>query len=88
MSAKHRPIVSPEDSDLQTESLEPDTVDWVSATTLIRSKKLLKRLGISKSTLYRWIAKKIFPKQVRMGGIVGWRPAEVAEAIRRSALSS
>lgn len=42
-------------------------------TRLIRLKEVLYRVGLSRSTIYRWIASGEFPKPVRLSSyIVAW----------------
>jgi len=45
---------------------------------ILRKKEIIQKLGITRSTLYRWIADNIFPKPVQLGPrSVGWIEAEI-----------
>lgn len=51
---------------------------------IVRLDELLKWLGVSRSTLYLWIANGTFPKQVPLGArAVGWIESEVKEWLDR-----
>ncbi len=44
-----------------------------SPTRLIRLKEVQNRVGLGRSTIYRWMAEGSFPKPVRLGGhAVAW----------------
>jgi prophage regulatory protein len=50
---------------------------------ILRLNKVLDRTGLSRSTLYRKIESKTFPKQVRISErCVGWREADVEGWLR------
>ncbi len=45
---------------------------------LIRSKEVLERIHVSRSTLEKWVRLGAFPKPVKMGAWAkGWREADV-----------
>ena len=49
---------------------------------ILRTHEVLDRLGISRSTLYVWIAEGRFPASVSIGPrLVGWRESDVNEWI-------
>ena len=49
-------------------------------TRLIRLKEVQHRVGLGRSTIYRWMAEGKFPKPIRLGGFaVAW-PAEDIDA--------
>ena len=56
----------------------------MSAVILIRPRTLASQLGICRSTLWRWVRDGILPKPVRIGGIAGWRPEDIQEAIEKA----
>ena len=48
-------------------------------TRLIRLKEVQHRVGLGRSTIYRWMAEGKFPKPVQLGGYaVAWAEDEVA----------
>jgi prophage regulatory protein len=50
-----------------------------SVTRLIRLKEVQHRIGLGRSTIYRWMAEGRFPKSVQLGGYaVAW-PEEAIE---------
>lgn len=49
---------------------------------LLRRDEVLKKVGISKSTLYKLIKTDGFPEQVPVGGSVAWVESEVDAWIR------
>lgn len=47
-------------------------------TRLIRLKEVQHRVGLGRSTIYRWMAEGKFPKPVQLGGYaVAWAESEV-----------
>lgn len=47
-------------------------------TRLIRLKEVQNRVGLGRSTIYRWMAEGNFPKPVRLGGhAVAWVLADI-----------
>ena len=44
---------------------------------IIRKKELLRIIGVSCPTLWRWERKGIFPRRIQLGGCVGWDMAEI-----------
>lgn len=47
-------------------------------TRLIRLKEVQSRVGLGRSTIYRWMAEGNFPKPVRLGGhAVAWVLADI-----------
>lgn len=61
-------------------------VNVISNISLIRAAKLVACLGISKATLYRWLAdpKLNFPRPISLGPkVVAWRVVEVEAFLTR-----
>lgn len=53
-------------------------------TRLIRLKEVQHRVGLGRSTIYRWMAEGKFPKPVRLGGYaVAWAEDEIDSWITR-----
>jgi prophage regulatory protein len=53
------------------------------AQRILRLKKVLDRTGLSRSTLYRKIERRTFPRQVRISErCVGWREGDVEGWLR------
>jgi prophage regulatory protein len=51
-------------------------------TRLIRLKEVQHRVGLGRSTIYRWMAEGKFPKPVQLGGYaVAWAVEEIDEWI-------
>lgn len=51
-------------------------------TRLIRLKEVQHRVGLGRSTIYRWMAEDKFPKPVQLGGYaVAWAEAAIDEWI-------
>lgn len=51
-------------------------------TRLIRLPEVQHRVGLGRSTIYRWMAEGRFPKPVQLGGYaVAWTEHEIAEWI-------
>ena len=56
--------------------------DTVPKTRLIRLKEVQHRVGLGRSTIYRWMAEGEFPKPVPLGAhAVAWVESEVEEWI-------
>ena len=52
------------------------------ATRLIRLPEVVHRVGLGRSTIYRWMAAGRFPKPVQLGGYaVAWAEGEVEQWI-------
>ncbi len=48
------------------------------SSRILRLPTVILRVGLSRSTIYAWIAEGRFPRQVSLGtGSVGWREAEI-----------
>ncbi len=57
-------------------------------TRLIRLKEVQHRVGLSRSTIYRWMASGDFPKPVRLSGyIVAWDEQVINDWIARHGVS-
>jgi len=51
-------------------------------TRLIRLKEVQHRVGLGRSTIYRWMSEGKFPKPVRLGGYsVAWNQEDIDEWI-------
>lgn len=51
---------------------------------LIRIKEVQHRVGLGRSTIYRWVDQDKFPKPVQLGGhLVAWNEAEIDQWIER-----
>lgn len=47
-------------------------------TNVLRLPDVLHRTGLSRSTIYAWVAMGIFPKPMRLGlRAIGWRESDV-----------
>jgi prophage regulatory protein len=56
----------------------PEDVEDRRVTRLIRLKEVQHRVGLGRSTIYRWMAEGKFPKPVQLGGsTVAWSEREV-----------
>lgn len=54
-------------------------------TRLIRIREVQHRVGLGRSTIYRWMAQGRFPKPVQLGGhVVAWLEGDIEEWIDRS----
>jgi len=59
-----------------------DTAALRPVTRLIRLKEVQHRVGLGRSTIYRWMAEGKFPKPVQLGGYaVAWQEAQVDDWI-------
>ncbi len=48
--------------------------------SILRLKEVLARTGLSKSTIYDYMARDLFPKPLRLGArSIGWREKEVVD---------
>jgi prophage regulatory protein len=71
----HREIIMGEEAD--KEATAPRRV-----TRLIRLPEVQHRVGLGRSTIYRWMSEGKFPKPVQLGGYaVAWMEDEIAEWI-------
>lgn len=60
------------------ESADQESRQSQSPTRLIRLKEVQNRVGLGRSTIYRWMAEGNFPKSVRLGGhAVAWVLADI-----------
>ncbi|WP_084251046.1 helix-turn-helix transcriptional regulator [Sphingomonas pruni] len=51
---------------------------------VIRRKELLSIIGISRSTLYDWMASGTFPRPIRLGRrAVGWRSKDISDWLEK-----
>lgn len=49
------------------------------AERIVRMDELLRRLQISRATVYRWLDQKRFPRPVRLGErTIGWRSSDLS----------
>jgi prophage regulatory protein len=56
----------------------PEDVEDRRVTRLIRIKEVQHRVGLGRSTIYRWMAEGKFPKPVQLGvSTVAWSEGEV-----------
>lgn len=52
----------------------------MSNTFILRLPSVLRRLGLSRSTIYAWISKGLWPKPIQLGPrAVGWPSTEVSQ---------
>lgn len=66
----------------------PEGVQDRRVTRLIRLKEVQHRVGLGRSTIYRWMAEGKFPKPVQLGGsTVAWSEGEVDRWIANRLLS-
>jgi prophage regulatory protein len=62
--------------------IERDAAEPRQVTRLIRLPEVQHRVGLGRSTIYRWMAEGKFPKPVQLGGYsVAWAEHEVEEWI-------
>lgn len=60
------------------EEIEQEATDTRRVTRLIRLPEVKHRVGLGRSTIYRWMAEGKFPKPVQLGGYsVAWAEDEV-----------
>jgi len=60
------------------EEIEQEATDIRRVTRLIRLPEVKHRVGLGRSTIYRWMAEGKFPKPVQLGGYsVAWAEDEV-----------
>ena len=60
------------------EPLAPRSPETKSATRLIRLKEVQHRVGLGRSTIYRWMSEGKFPKPFRLGGyVVAWAEEDI-----------
>ncbi|WP_298166614.1 AlpA family transcriptional regulator [Novosphingobium sp.] len=58
-------------------------------TRLVRFKEVQHRVGLGRSTIYRWMAEGKFPKPVQLGGYaVAWAEEDISTWIEESAVKS
>ena len=66
------------------EEIEKEATDTRRVTRLIRLPEVQHRVGLGRSTIYRWMAEGKFPKPVQLGGYsVAWAEDEVESWIAR-----
>jgi prophage regulatory protein len=54
------------------------------ATRLIRLPEVMSRVGLGRSTIYRWMSQGSFPKPVQLGGhAVAWSEEKIDEWIEQ-----
>ena len=64
------------------EAIDKDTTEARRVTRLIRLPEVQHRVGLGRSTIYRWMAEGKFPQPVQLGGYtVAWAEDEVEEWI-------
>ena len=60
------------------EEIEKEASDTRRVTRLIRLPEVQYRVGLGRSTIYRWMAEGKFPKPVQLGGYaVAWAENEI-----------
>jgi prophage regulatory protein len=60
------------------EEIDKGATDTRPATRLIRLPAVQHRVGLGRSTIYRWMSEGRFPKPVKLGGyVVAWAEDEV-----------
>lgn len=66
------------------DEIEKEATDTRRVTRLIRLPEVQHRVGLGRSTIYRWMAEGKFPKPVQLGGYsVAWPEDEVESWIAR-----
>jgi len=66
------------------EEIEKEATDTRRVTRLIRLPEVQHRVGLGRSTIYRWMAEGKFPKPVQLGSYaVAWAEDEVESWIAR-----
>ena len=69
-----------------TEGAVPPAAEPKRVTRRIRFKEVQHRVGLGKSTIYRWMAEGKFPKPVQLGGYsVAWAEHDIDAWIRLKA---
>ena len=69
-----------------TEGAVPPAAELKRVTRLIRFKEVQHRVGLGRSTIYRWMAEGKFPKPVQLGGYsVAWAEHDIDAWIRLKA---
>lgn len=64
------------------EAIENQVIATRKATRLIRLREVQHRVGLGRSTIYRWISEGKFPKPVQLGGyIVAWAEDDLEDWI-------
>jgi len=65
------------------EEIDKGATEARRVTRLIRLPEVQHRVGLGRSTIYRWMAEGKFPKPVQLGGYtVAWADADIDEWIR------
>lgn len=65
------------------EEIDKGATEARRVTRLIRLPEVQHRVGLGRSTIYRWMAEGKFPKSVQLGGYaVAWADADIDEWIR------
>ena len=60
------------------EAIDKEATEARRVTRLIRLPEVQHRVGLGRSTIYRWMSEGKFPKPVQLGGYaVAWSEAEV-----------
>ncbi|WP_199797029.1 helix-turn-helix transcriptional regulator [Erythrobacter longus] len=66
------------------EEMDKGAIEPRRVTRLIRLPEVQHRVGLGRSTIYRWMSEGKFPKPVSLGGYsVAWPENEIDEWIRR-----
>ncbi len=61
-----------------TERIDEGNTETKRSTRLIRIKEVQHRVGLGRSTIYRWMAEGKFPKPVQLGGYaVAWAEDDI-----------
>lgn len=69
------------------EAAQPAASEPRRATRLIRLREVQHRVGLGRSTIYRWMAEGRFPKPVHLGGhAVAWSQEDIDDWIARRSL--
>jgi prophage regulatory protein len=64
------------------EKIEKEASDTRRVTRLIRLPEVQHRVGLGRSTIYRWMAEGKFPKPIQLGGYsVAWAENDIDEWI-------
>jgi predicted DNA-binding transcriptional regulator AlpA len=51
---------------------------------LLKTEDIMKKLGISKETLYLWRKKKQFPREIKIGRRLLWKESEIEDFIEKN----